>query len=148
MWLPFMTNIHTSVRYEFTKVPSTLFFVPWKNQRISLRPRDISHGPTIKLDLCICTIPTVGLYGKHWEFSFSIIFLESHHDPCEATAIDIVASNLPSAVACHLLPSPASAAVRLPSYAPPASGETFNVERWRLCSDKSRQRQRQRQRQL
>jgi hypothetical protein len=41
----------------------------------------------IKLDLCFCTIPTVGFYGKHGEVtSPPPLFPESHHDPYEATA--------------------------------------------------------------
>ena len=42
----------------------------------------------IKLDLCFCTIPTVGFYRKHGEIT--------HDDPREATAYDIATSNLPS----------------------------------------------------
>ncbi len=51
-----------------TTVPITI--VPWKKSGIypsdrGIYPRTIG----IKLDLCICTIPTVGLYGKLGEIT-------------------------------------------------------------------------------
>jgi len=53
-------------------------------------PRTTGYPRTIriKLDLCFCTIPTVGFYRKHGEIN--------HDDPREATAYDIATSNLPS----------------------------------------------------
>ncbi len=46
-----------------TTVPST--FVPWKKSGIFPSDRGIFPlGTRIKLDLCFCIIPTVGLYGK------------------------------------------------------------------------------------
>jgi len=48
---------------DHTTVPST--FVPWKKSGIFPSDRRIFPvGTGIKLDLCFCIIPTVGLYGK------------------------------------------------------------------------------------
>jgi hypothetical protein len=51
-----------------TTVPSTI--VTWKKSGIF--PSDIGIFPRtigIKLDLCFCTIPTVGFYGKLGEIT-------------------------------------------------------------------------------
>ena len=54
-----------------TTVPSTI--VPCKNRGIYPSDRGIYPMTTgIKLDLCFCTIPTVGFYGKHGEVSISL----------------------------------------------------------------------------
>ncbi len=53
-----------------TTVPST--FVPWKKSGIFPSDRGIfPMGTGIKLDLCFCIIPTVGLYRKLEDVSIS-----------------------------------------------------------------------------
>ncbi len=61
----------TTIRPGDTTVPSTI--VPCKNRGIYPSDRGIYPMTTrIKLDLCFCTIPTVGFYGKHGEVSISL----------------------------------------------------------------------------
>ena len=97
-------------------------YIPWTTG-------DIPWTYCIKLDLCICTIPTVGFYGKHWEVSFSTLFPKSHHDPYEATAINIAASNLPLPAVSFRHPQSPLFACHHP---PPQKGE-FNSQ----CGDQS-----------
>jgi len=54
-----------------TTVPSTIF--PCKKRGIYSSDHGIYPGTiVIKLDLCFCTIPTLGFYRKHGEISISL----------------------------------------------------------------------------
>jgi hypothetical protein len=63
-WMLFFLHSQClSLYIHNTTVPTTI--VPWKKSGIYPLDRGICPRTIcIKLDLCICTIPTVGLYGK------------------------------------------------------------------------------------
>ncbi len=84
-------------------MPSTI--VPWKKSGIhpsdpGIYPRSIC----IKLDLCICTIPTVGLYGKLGEVTAT--HNRTSRMNCRTPSSSIITNRFPLSAARRRTPPP------------------------------------------
>jgi hypothetical protein len=106
LWAPFCVCGGTFKNFDLrlcsfiTTVPSTI--VPCKNWGIYPSNPGIYPMTTgIKLDLCFCTIPTVGFYGKHGEVTSP----PSFRNHCIWIIRPPLMTSPPPI--CHRLPSPA-----------------------------------------